>query len=405
MTQDSSKLLHNRTVFDDWRSLTIGIYMALAGYGVMVGLPVISTSWVNNLGFSEIQVGYVTSADLFGLAVGAVIAYFTVAKYDRRLLAIVSAGVAIAANILCIYFQSYDITLALRLVAGTGAGLYTGIAVATIGGHSRPAFAFGMELFAFAFSQAGELKFLPYLSIEGMYIAFAATFVVGLLFIGWLPRRPADSALDVEVDVPEPGGEHHVEHRHVPNYVPWLVLTAVTFTYINIGGYWAYIELATVESAASPDWVASMLVYTSFFSIIGCLFAVLLSNRYGLSKPLLVTLVFQASIVVMLVFGITDYSVAFSMFAFNFCWIFVDIYQAAMVANVDRSGRYVSLLPAAQGLGNGIGPAMAATVLSWGLGYNGVFILCASASIMAMLVYLYMYLKLRRTIPALADAS
>jgi predicted MFS family arabinose efflux permease len=405
MSDTQNTLLHEKTIFDDWRSLTIGIYMALTGYAVMVGLPVISSSWVNNLGFTEVQVGYVTSADLFGLAIGAVIAFFVVAKFDRRLITIVAAGVAIVANLLCIYFQSYEVTLPLRLAAGTGAGVYTGIAVATIGGHSRPAFAFGLELFAFAFSQAGELKFLPYLSIEGMYVAFAVTFVIGLLFISWLPRRPADDALDVEVDVEEQSGEHHVEHRHVPNYVPWLVLTAVTFTYINIGGYWAYVELATVGTAASPEWVADMLVYTSFFSIIGCLLAVLLSNRFGLSKPLLVTLVFQASIVVMLVFGITNYRVAFSMFAFNFCWIFVDIYQAAMVANVDRSGRYVSLLPAAQGLGNGLGPAMAATVLSWGLGYNGVFILSASASIMAMLVYLYMYLKLRRTIPALADAS
>jgi predicted MFS family arabinose efflux permease len=360
---------------------------------------------VNNLGFTEIQVGYVTSADLFGLAIGAVIAYFFVAKRDRRMLTLISAGVAIAANLLCIYFQSYEVTLALRLVAGTGAGMYTGIAVATIGGHSRPAFAFGLELFAFAFSQAAELKFLPYLSIEGMYIAFAATFIFGLLFISWLPRRPADAALDVEVDVEETGGEHHVEHRHVPAYVPWLVLTAVVFTYINIGGYWAYIELATVGSDASPEWVADMLVYTSFFSIVGCLAAVLLSNRFGLSRPLLVTLVFQASIVAMLIFGITNYSVAFSMFAFNFCWIFVDIYQAATISNVDRSGRYVSLLPAAQGLGNGLGPAMAASVLAWGIGYNGVFIMCALASIMAMFVYLYMYLKLRRTIPALADAS
>jgi predicted MFS family arabinose efflux permease len=398
-------LVHRRTEFDDWRSLTIGIYMALTGYALMVGLPVISTSWVNNLGFTEVQVGYVTSADLFGLAIGAVIAFFVVARYDRRYLTIGAASVAIVANLLCIYFQTYDVTFWLRLAAGMGAGVYTGIAVATIGGHSRPAFAFGMELFAFAFSQAAELKFLPYLSIEGLYITFAMTFVVGLLFISWLPRRPTDSSLDIEVDVAERDGEHRVEQKHVPAYVPWLVLTAVAFTYISIGAYWTYIELATVDSAASPEWVADMLVYTSFFSLIGCLFAVLLSNRYGLSKPLLVTLVFQASIVLMLVFGITDYRVAFSMFAFNFCWIFVDIYQAATIANVDRSGRYVSLLPAAQGLGNGLGPAMAASVLAWGVGYNGVFILCAMASITAMLVYLYMYLMLRRNIPALADAS
>ena len=262
-----------------------------------------------------------------------------------------------------------------------------------------------MELFAFAFSQAAELRFLPYLSIEEMYVAFAATFAVGLLFISWVPRRPADAPLDVAVDVAEPDGEHHVEHRHVPVWVPWLVLTAVVLTYVNIGAYWTYIELATVDTEAAPDWVADMLVYTSFFSLVGCLAAVLLSNRFGLSRPLLVTLVFQASIVAMLLFGITNTTVALSMFAFNFCWIFVDIYQSAMISNVDRSGRYVALLPAAQGLGNGIGPYLAASVLAIGFGYNGVFILCAGASITAMLVYLFMYLNLRRTIPALADAS
>ena len=405
MAADTGKLIHHRTEFDDWRSLTIGIYMALTGYAVMVGLPVISTSWVKNLGFSETQVGYVASADLLGLALGAVIAFFFVARVDRRRLAFASALVAIVANLLCIYYQDYATTLYLRLVAGLGAGVYTGIAVATIGGHSRPAFAFGLELFAFAFSQAGELKFLPYLSIEGMYTAFAATFVVGLLFISWLPRRPADTPLDVEVDVAEPDGEHHAEHRHVPAWVPWLILTAVVLTYVNIGAYWTYIELATVDSAASPEWVAEMLVYTSFFSLVGCLAAVLLSNRFGLSRPLLVTLVFQASIVAMLLFGITNMTVAISMFAFNFCWIFVDIYQAAVISNVDRSGRYVALLPAAQGLGNGIGPYLAASVLAVTLDYDGVFILCAAASIVAMLVYLFMYLNLKRRIPALADAS
>jgi predicted MFS family arabinose efflux permease len=405
MTDDGSELLHHRTEFDDWRSLTIGIYMALAGYGVMVGLPVISTSWVNNLGFSAVEVGRVAGADLGGLAIGAVISAIFVARIDRRYLAAGAALIAIAANALCIFYQSYEVTIWLRLAAGIGSGIYTGIAVATIAGHSRPAFAFGLELFAFAASQGAELKLLPFLSINGVYVTLIATYVVGLLFISWLPRRPADKALDVEIDVDEAGGQHHTEHKHVPAYVPWVVLTAIVFTYINIGAYWTYIELSTVDSAASPEWVASMLWVSSVFSVIGCLFAVLLSNRYGLSRPLLVTLVFQASIVLMLVFGITNTSVAISMFFFNFCWIFVDIYQAATIANVDRSGRFPAMIPAAQGLGNFLGPNIAATVLAYGFGYNGVFIMCAMASVAAMLVYLYMYLMLRKTIPALADAS
>ena len=39
---------------DDWRSLTIALYMVLVGYGVLVGIPVISTAWVTKLGFTEV---------------------------------------------------------------------------------------------------------------------------------------------------------------------------------------------------------------------------------------------------------------------------------------------------------------------------------------------------------------
>lgn len=404
MTGKGSKLLHQRTEFDNWRSLTMGIYMALAGYAVMVGIPVISTSWVHNLGFTEVEVGRVAGADLGGLAIGAVISALFVARVDRRYLAAFAALMAIAANALCLFYQSYEATLWLRLMAGIGSGIFTGIAVATIGGHSRPAFAFSLELFAFAGSQGAELKLLPYLTIEGIYMVLIATYVIGLLFLSWLPRRPVDKTLDVEIDIEEPGGQHHKVHRHVPAYVPWLVLLAILLTYVNIGAYWTYIELSTVDSNASPDWVSSMLWISSVFSVIGCLFAVLLSNRYGLARPLLVTLVFQAGIVLMLVFDINNATVAFSMFFFNFCWIFVDIYQAATIANVDHSGRFPAMIPAAQGLGNFLGPNFAASVLAFGLGYNGVFIMCAMASIAAMLVYLYMYLMLRKAIPALADA-
>jgi MFS family permease len=258
MTDDGEHLLHHKTKFDDWRSLTIGIYMALVGYAVMVGLPVISTSWVNNLGFSEVEVGRVAGADLGGLAIGAVLAAIYVARVDRRYLAVGAALFTIAANVLCIYYQSYEVTVWLRLAAGIGSGVYTGIAVATIAGHSRPAFAFGLELFAFAGSQGGELALLPYLTIEGVYIALIVSYVVGLLFISWLPRRPVDKALDVEVDIEKPGGKHYVEHKHVPAYVPWMVLGAMVFTYINIGAYWTYIELSAACSpccsATDTDW-------------------------------------------------------------------------------------------------------------------------------------------------------
>ena len=191
----------------------------------------------------------------------------------------------------------------------------------------------------------------------------------------------------------------------MPAYVPWLVLAAIVATYINIGAYWTYIELASVDSEADPDWVGTVLVWTSFFSVLGCLFATLISNRFGLARPLLVTLVCQAVIVVMLANGIDNVNIVISMFAFNFLWIFIDVYQMATVANMDHSGRFAALMPGAQGLGQILGPNIAASILAAGLGYRGVFIMCGLASLTAMGIYLAMYLRLRQRIPALADAS
>lgn len=405
MSNDGTKLLHHRTVFDGWRSLGISLYMTLVGYGVLVGIPVISSAWVNLLGFTEVEVGRVAGADLGGLSLGAVLTAVIIARIDRRLLVLVAAAIAITANALCTVMVDYDQVLWLRLLAGFGSGIYTAVAVATLGASSKPARAYNMMLFAFAFSQALELHFLPQLSMNGIYFVFIGCFALGLPFLNWIPPRPVDKALDVEIDIEEGSGKHHVEHKHVPTYVPWLCLAAIVVTYINIGAYWTYIELASADSAADPVWVGKVLVWASFLSIVGCLFATLISNRFGLARPLLITLVIQSVVVGMLAGGINNSNIIVSVFMFNFLWIFIDVYQMSTVANVDHSGRFAALMPGAQGLGQIIGPNIAATILAMGLGYSGVFIMCACAVLTGMSIYAFMYLRLRKVIPALADAS
>jgi len=394
-----------RTEFDDWRSIALALYMVLVGYGVLVGIPVISTAWVNLLGFTEVQVGRVAGADLGGLSIGAVLASFVIARVDRRWLVAFAAGLAVIANALCTMTVSYEHVLWLRLAAGIGSGIYTAVAVATLGATANPARAFNIALFAFAFSQALELYFLPKLSMNGIYLAFIVCYAFGLLFLGWLPRRPAGTEQTAGAASNTEAGVTFAEPPRVPAYVPWLVLAAMFVTYINIGAYWTYIELASSASEASPEWVGKVLVWTALFSILGCLFATVISNRFGLARPLLVTLVVQAVIVAMLANGINNANIVISLFSFNFLWIFIDVYQMATVANVDRSGRFAALMPGAQGLGQIVGPNIAASILAAGLGYRGVFVMCAAASLVAMAIYLMMYLRLRQRMPELADAS
>ena len=113
----------------------------------------------------------------------------------------------------------------------------------------------------------------------------------------------------------------------------------------------------------------------------------------------------MAIVVGMLTGGINDTNIVISVFSFNSLWIFVDVCQTSTVANVDHSGKYAALMPGAQGLGQIIGPNLAATILASGYGYPGVFIMCACAALSGMLIYATMYLRVRQAIPALADAS
>ena len=133
----------------------------------------------------------------------------------------------------------------------------------------------------------------------------------------------------------------------------------------------------------------------ALFAVLGCLFATALSDRLGLARPLLVTLLLHAATAGMLVAGINEPRFFVSVYAFNFLWIFVDVYQMGSVANLDGSGRFASLMPAAQGLGQIVGPNLAASMLAYGNGYSSVFLLCACASLLAFVVYAVAYYRMR----------
>ena len=398
MSDASGQSLGLKNPFDSWKSIVISLYMTLIGYGVLVGIPVISTAWVTLLGFTEVEVGRVAGADLGGLSIGAVVTAMLIGKVNRRLLVLIGLSLAVVANGLCISVVDYDQVLWLRLLSGIGSGIYTAVAVSSLGASSKPARAYNAMLFAFAFSQALEMHFLPLLSMSGIYSTFIVCFLLTIPFISWIPAHAPNEVAEVVA-------ADSLAAQSVPKFVPWLCLAAMVITYINIGAYWTYIELAAASDQADPEWVGQVLTWSSFCSLIGCLFATILSSRYGLLRPLLVTLVTMAVIVGMLANGITDKNILISVLSFNFLWIFIDVYQMSTIANVDKTGRFAALMPGAQGLGQIIGPNLAASILGLNLGYSGVFIMCAGAAIMAMLLYAFMYLRFRRTIPAFAYAT
>ena len=374
--------------------------MALVGYSVMVSVPVLSTAWVGMLGFTEEQVGRVAGADLGGLSIGAILASMFVARVNRRILVLAGLILSIGANALCIVFVDYEQVLWLRLVAGFGSGIFTSVAVVSLGGTTKPVRAFNMLLFGFAFSTALELHLLPKLSMSEIYLFFIGLNIVCILFLRWVPSRP----LNAEELAQQEEAAEEVEDWHVPRILPVICLIAVGFTYINIGGYYTYIELAAHADGVAKDWIGPVLTWSSIFAIVGCVLA-LLCTRFGLFKPLFVSLFAMGVIVIMLSGGITDINVMVSLFSFMTLWTFVDVYQSAMLSHMDRSGSLVALLPSVQGFGQFVGPNISASVLGAGLGYSTMFMVSGSMTLVAMCLYIGVFIYMHKRQPVLAEAT
>ncbi len=374
--------------FDQRGPFLLSLYMTLVGYSVLVALPAINSAWVEQLGFTEVQVNRVASADLLGLFLGSIAISFLSRRVDRRALILAGIAVAIVANALCIYYLDYMTTLLLRILAGFGSGLYTAVAVAGLGARSKPREAFHRLLLAFAISHFRELQLIPHLTMAGIYIFFIATYVVTLPFVRLMPARDPEQMSRVDTADAEPA-----ERR--PAALAWVGVLAIVVAYINIGAYWSNIELAAEAGGLDGDWAGQVISWSVLLSFFGCFGAMYALKHFDYDRPILVTFALMVIAVGLLAGGVSAGIFVFSVAMFNFLWIFIDVYQMGGVSAADRSGSAAAFIPGAQGLGQMLGPFVAALLLERSLGFDAVFVLCAGASFTALLIYGLIYLSNR----------
>ena len=174
------------------------------------------------------------------------------------------------ANALCTQYVDYDTTLLLRLLAGLGAGIYTAVAVACLGAHSKPREAFNWMLLAFAISQFIELQLIPLLSMNGIYIFFIATYVVTLPFVHIIPKE-SQATEETLIDAAE---------TKRPSVRAWVGIAAIVIAYVNIGAYWSNIELAAESAGLDGDWSAQVIAWSVLMSFFGCFGAMFILKKF-----------------------------------------------------------------------------------------------------------------------------
>ena len=319
---------------------------------------------------------------MLGLFLGSVAAAFFISKVNRQHLIYAGIVLAIVANWLCINWTGYEQMLWLRCLAGFGSGVYTGVAVAGLGARSKPREAFNIMLLAFAVSQFLELQLIPLLSMDMIYVFFIATYVVTIPFVRWMPTE--------DLTTPSPAQVAETTESR-PSALAWVGIFAIVVAYINIGAYWANIELAAEDAGLDGNWAGQVISWTVLLSFVGCFTAMVTLKRLDYDRPILVTFVLMVLAVGALAVNFTAAVFLLSVALFNFLWIFIDVYQMGGVSVADRSGSAAAFIPGAQGLGQMLGPLAASFLLDFGWGFTSVFVLCAIASAAAFSIYFVIY--------------
>lgn len=387
------------TAFDDPAAIVAAIVISIVGAVVMMTMPVLIGALADNLGFDEQQLGWLASSDLFGSFIAAILTSFLIVRVNRHYIAIAGIITALVTNFLSAQTHDFETLICLRVLAGVGGGVCYSLGVGCLAGSHNTARNFSLLMFALTFIGAAGLYLVPILSgswgVAGIYYAFCIIFTICLIAVPKLPAFNSEATDKVA------GNEFSVQ---IPVYLPKLCLLAAASFYITVGSFWTYIERAGVDGGLSEELITNTLTIGTLFSLLGCVLSTWLSNRFGQSKPLIAALICMAGAMTLLAIGINPVVFIIVNFTFNVLWLFTDIYQLGTISNLDHSGRYTALMPGAQGLAQALSPSVAGFILSQNVGYGGVMVLAAAGSFGAFAVYTFVYARLRKLTPEIADS-
>jgi predicted MFS family arabinose efflux permease len=396
------------TDFDAPKTIAAAVIISIVGNAVFIGMPMLVGAMADSLGFDEQQLGWLASADLSGIFVASIVTSLLLNRVNRRAMAYLGIAIAIVTNYLSTTLNTFEPLVAVRVLSGIGGGICYALGVATLAGSHHTGRNYSILLFALVAVNAIELYSFPVISerwnVDGIFLFFCFAFVLVAGFVRWLPAGPLTPDASAKVEVTPETKEDSALDK-LPAWVPWVCLASVSAVYVNVGAFWAFIERAGVDAGLGDDFIANTLAAGTLFTLTGCAVATWVSNRVGQSKPLLSALVIMTFLLVGLAFDINPVSYVIGATLFNFMWLFIDIFQLGTIGNIDHSGRYAALVPAAQGLTQSIAPAFAGYLLVQGTGYAGVMLLCAVGTAIAFVGYRIVYRQLKLRVPEVADAA
>ena len=341
---------------DSLKGLFALLLVHTIGPQTIIILPALVQGYVEQLGYSEQDAGFLASIETWGMFLATMAMMVLVSRVNWRTLMAVSLVAMVIANVASAFTEHRAALYALRFVAGAGGGTIVVISYAMIGLTLRKNRNFGWALFFVLLYGAVVFPLLPLIysqfGIAGAFLFFAAFALSGLPVVRGLPGHGK------EVSESDP------DAVEVKTLFKTLAVLAMLLYFVGQIGVWSYFYRFGIRYGMSEVVVGSALSISQFFGLAGAFSVVLFSRRLRKDIALFLGIALSAGTIAAL-FG-THAFMTFVLVsgAYQFLWNMTHPYLLGALATFDPSGRVIVYGTAMQFLGVASGPAIAAVLVT-----------------------------------------
>ena len=352
--------------------------------------PGIVGAAADSMGLGETQLGLLIGLYFAGFGIVSATSYLWIRKVNWRVYSSIGVIMMGFSFILAGMIEGYPTLLFLMFVVGIGAGLFASPSITILGDGTEAENGFSWMII---FSVAGAAALLALFPIVGKTGGFSSVMnllggstLATLLLIPLIPINNKKEEKSNESDTVKVEKFSWSNDRMTQPILALLVMALFCWAF---GGSWAFFERIAYYAALPATETGQALAIGTLFGTIGAPLAAFFIKRIPMYYCYAITI---ASIAITLLFlnssSLTSIIYLLLVCSFQF-WVNAGFcLMMAQTAEVDKIGRFVALIPAAQSLGNTVGAPINGLVLELS-GVNAMLILTMLIFILGAIIFAY----------------
>ena len=352
--------------------------------------PGIVGAAANSLQLPESQLGILIGLYFAGLGIVSATAYLWIRRVNWRVFCSIGIVLMGASFILMGMTESYLTLLFLMTVVGAGAGLFSAPSMTILGDGIKPENGFSAMIIFSVVGAAILLALFPIVAETGGFGSvmnlLGGSTLATLLLIPLIPVNNKIEEISNESDTVKLEKFSFFNDRMTQPILSLLVMVLFCFSF---SGSWAFFERIAYYAALPATATGQALAIGTMFGAIGAPLAAFFIKRIPMYYCYFITILI--TVVTLLFLNISSltsmlYLLLVCSFQFwinaGFCLIM------AQTAQVDKIGRFVALIPAAEAVGGIFGPMINGLILERS-GVNEMIILTIVIFIIGAIVFAY----------------